>query len=294
MICEYLHQLSSSHALHPGPLRLVSEDLEAELVRFYLTREHDKAPITVPDMINLLAVQDVNVDRFWVRNFVMRRKEQLCFQKVRVLEKDRHDDSPDEVRSYFDTVAGQLKAIPSPFVWNVDETRIGCPKKIAQPEVIVATNTKPGSVTVPKELDDAQLTQVTAISTFGDSTCPLSIFKLKTFENHFLLCRNSMKVMITQFCQLHARLSQKFFLLAGLTQFFCCAFLSSVGSFSGLAAVCLHRRPRICFVAIWFVCSMTRQRSIFRRPFCLESSTSDLVRGDEGNTSSYLHFVSNI
>jgi hypothetical protein len=133
-------------------------------------------------MINLLAVPDVNVDRFWVRNFVMRPKEQLCFQKARVLEKDRHDVSPDEVRSYFDTVAGQLKAIPSPFMWNLDETRVRCPKRIAKPEVIVATNTKPGSVTVPEERDDAQLTLLTAISAFGDSTCPLFISKLKTFE----------------------------------------------------------------------------------------------------------------
>jgi hypothetical protein len=89
---------------------------------------------------------------------------------VRVLEKDRHDVSPDEVRSYFDTVAGQLKAIPSPFVWNVDEMKVGCPKRIVQPEGIVATNTKPGSVTVPEERNDVQLTLLTTISAFGDST----------------------------------------------------------------------------------------------------------------------------
>jgi hypothetical protein len=118
-------------------------------------------------MVDLLAVQDVNVDRFWVRHFVVRHKEQLCFQKAYVLEKDRHDVSPDEVRSYFDTVASQQKAIPSPFVWNVDRTRVGCPKRIAQPEVIVATNTKPGSVTVPEERDDVQLTMLTVISMFG-------------------------------------------------------------------------------------------------------------------------------
>jgi hypothetical protein len=155
MIYEYLHQLFSSHALHPGRPRLVSEDLKAEIVRFCLTRQHDEASVTVFGMINLLAVQDVNVDRFWVRNFVMRHKEQLHFQKARVPEKNRHDVPPDEVKSYFDTVAGQLEAIPSPFVSNVDETRVGCPKRIAQPEVIVATNTKPGSVTVPEERDDA-------------------------------------------------------------------------------------------------------------------------------------------
>jgi hypothetical protein len=120
-------------------------------------------------------------------------------QKARILEKDRHDVSPKEVRSYLDTVAGQFKAIPSPFVWNVEERRAGCPKRIAQPGVIVATNTKPGSVKVPEERDDAQLTLLTAISPFGDSTCPLFISKLKTFEKAFLLRRNSMKAMIRQF-----------------------------------------------------------------------------------------------
>jgi hypothetical protein len=49
----------------------------------------------------------------------------------------------------------QKCAIPSPFVWNMDETRVACPKRIAQPEVIVAANTKPGSVTVPEEWGDA-------------------------------------------------------------------------------------------------------------------------------------------
>jgi hypothetical protein len=93
---------------------------------------------------------------------------------MQVLEKDRHDVSADEVRSYFDTVACQLKAIPLPFVWNVDKMRVGCPKRIAQTEVIVATNTEPGSVTVPEERDDAQLTLLTAISVFGDSPYPFS------------------------------------------------------------------------------------------------------------------------
>jgi hypothetical protein len=66
MIYEYLHHLSSSHGVHRGWPRLVSEDLEPDLVRFYLTRQRDNAPITVSDLVNLLAVQDVNVDRFRV------------------------------------------------------------------------------------------------------------------------------------------------------------------------------------------------------------------------------------
>jgi hypothetical protein len=61
-------------------------------------------------------------------------------------------------------MAGQLKAIPSPFVSNVDETALGRPKRIAQPEVIVSTNTKPGEATVPEERNDPQLTLLTTIS----------------------------------------------------------------------------------------------------------------------------------
>jgi hypothetical protein len=58
--------------------------------------------------------------------------------------------------------------------------------RITQPRVIGAANTKPGSVTVPEERDDAQLTLLTVISAFGDSTCPLFISKLKTFEKALL------------------------------------------------------------------------------------------------------------
>jgi hypothetical protein len=86
-------------------------------------------------------------------------------------------------------VAGQLKAIPSPFVWNLDKSKVGCPKRTGQPEVIVVTNTKPGSVMIPEERDEAQLTLLTAISAFGDSTCPLSISKLKTFEKVLLAAK---------------------------------------------------------------------------------------------------------
>jgi hypothetical protein len=160
----------------------------------------------------------------------MRHKEQLCFQKARVLEKDGHNVSPDEVRSYFDTVTGQLKAIPSPFVWNVDETRLGCPKRIAQSEVIVAANTKPGSVTVPEARDDAQFTLLTAISAFGDSTCPLFISKLKNFGRALLAGQKLYEGHDHAIRQLGKCLSQKFFSLTGLTQFFCWAFLSSGGN----------------------------------------------------------------
>jgi hypothetical protein len=124
-------------------------------------------------------------------------------------------------------VAGQLKAIPSPFVWNMDKTRVGYSKRIAHPEVIVAINVEPGSVTVPEERDDTQLTLFMTIFAFGDSTFPLFISKLKTFEKtllaaqklyegHDYVSRSAPRTFITE--------------IFSLTQFFRRAFLSSVGN----------------------------------------------------------------
>jgi hypothetical protein len=45
---------------------------------------------------------------------------------------------------------------------------------------------KPGSVAVPEKWDDVQFTLFTAISAFGDFTCPFLISKLKTFEKALL------------------------------------------------------------------------------------------------------------
>jgi hypothetical protein len=53
---------------------------------------------------------------------------------------------------------------------------------------------------------------------------------LKTFEKALLAAQKLYEAMITQFGQLHERLSQEFFSLTGLTQFFCRAFLSSGGN----------------------------------------------------------------
>jgi hypothetical protein len=68
----------------------------------------------------------------------------------------------------------------------VDETRVGCPKKIAPPEVIVTTNTKLGSVTLREARNDMQLILLTALSAFGDSTYTLFISRFKIFENALL------------------------------------------------------------------------------------------------------------
>jgi hypothetical protein len=186
MIVEYRPQFSAAQALHSGPPRLVNESLKESVVRFCLTRQHDRAPATVSGVIDFLSAQGVTVDRFWVRNFVQREKQQLCHQTARVLEKDRGNVSPDDIKQYFETLSVHIRLITSAFVWSAGETRDGCPKKASPPEVIVAINTQARSVAIPEAPDDAQLTLLTAISAFGDSSSPLFISKRKTFEKTFL------------------------------------------------------------------------------------------------------------
>jgi hypothetical protein len=77
------------------------------------------------------------------------------------------------------------------------------------PDVIIASGTKPGSVTIPEIRDNAQLTFLTAIWAFGDSAHPYFISKNKTFEqaaleaqqlfeSHDYTIRMSPKMFITQ------------------------------------------------------------------------------------------------
>jgi hypothetical protein len=73
----------------------------------------------------------------------------------------------------------------------------------------VAKRTRPRSVTVPKEGDDSQLTMLTAISAFGDSTPLIFISKNKTFlsealaeqqlcHDHDSVIRNSAKTIMSE------------------------------------------------------------------------------------------------
>jgi hypothetical protein len=73
---------------------------------------------------------------------VQGQKQWLPLQVAKVLEKDPQDVSPDNIKQYFETLSVKIKSIPSVFVWNGDEARVGCPKKTSPPEIIVAINTK--------------------------------------------------------------------------------------------------------------------------------------------------------
>jgi hypothetical protein len=125
------------------------------------------------------------------------------------MEKKRHEVSADDLERHFKTAGAHLKKVPLLFLWNVDETRIGPPKKQRPPPVIVAKDTPPGTTSVAVVRDDAQLTRLTVISAFGGSVPLLTISKNKTIGKHFLaedqlyerhdyVIRNAMKTFITE------------------------------------------------------------------------------------------------
>jgi hypothetical protein len=128
---------------------------------------------------------------------------------VNLLEKERRTASEEDLRNYLDTVSIQLETVPSLFIWNADETRVDIPKECASPQVIVAKQTRPRTITVPKKRDDSSLAMLTAISALGDSTPPTFISKNKTFisealarqklyHDHGYVIRNSAKTFMTK------------------------------------------------------------------------------------------------
>jgi hypothetical protein len=122
----------------------------------------------------------------------------LAVQRAKYLEKDLHDVSANDNRVPFASITVQLTSIPSTFFWNVDETRVGSAKHMSPSDVIVASGTKPGSVTIPGIRDDAKLTLLTAISAFGDSTDPYFISKNTTFEKQLLRLNSRSRAIIIQ------------------------------------------------------------------------------------------------
>jgi hypothetical protein len=122
----------------------------------------------------------------------------LAVQRAQYLEKDGYDVSAGDIRAYFEDISVQLPSVPSAFFWNVDETRVGSTKHMSPPDMIVASGTKPGSVTIPEIRDDAQFTLLAAISAFGDSIYPYFISKNKKFEKQLLRLNSCSRAMIMQ------------------------------------------------------------------------------------------------
>jgi hypothetical protein len=110
---------------------------------------------------------------------VRRQCEELTVQRAKYVEK-RPD--AEDVKAYCASITADYTSLPSEFFWNADETCVGSAKHMLPPDLILASGTKQGSVTVLENRDDSELTLRTAISAAGDSTDPYFISTNKIFE----------------------------------------------------------------------------------------------------------------
>jgi hypothetical protein len=108
-----------------------------------VTSENDT--VTVQDAIDFMNQNGLQIDRFWVYRFIKRNGEALKKQTAKLLEKERDEVSEQHSKSHSDAIVLHLQKVPSLFAWNADETRLGSPKRLSPPEVIVAKDTQPGS-----------------------------------------------------------------------------------------------------------------------------------------------------
>jgi hypothetical protein len=98
------------------------------------------------------------------------------------LEREPAEILENNLNHYFDTVMIRLQNALSRFVWNADETRAQISEMHVAPDLIVAKQTPPGTVTITEEHNDSQMTLLAWIPAFEDSIPPLFISKNKTFE----------------------------------------------------------------------------------------------------------------
>jgi hypothetical protein len=137
MITRHLHEITSVNPIARGRPRLVESEGEQTLIQFCLKRQAEKRPASVEDFIEFMGESGVQIDRFWVDRFVERNSATLILRQATYLGQDRHAVVADDLKRYFDCASHHLKTIPSQFVWNADETRVGAPKKQKAPRVIV-------------------------------------------------------------------------------------------------------------------------------------------------------------
>jgi hypothetical protein len=182
MISRYLQYIGSEKPIARSRPIAAESDGEQRLVQCCLPRQAENDPVTIQDAIDFMNQNGLQIDRFWVYRFIKRNGETFTKQTAILSEKERREVSEQNIKSYSDAIVLHLQKVPSVFVWDAAETRVGSAKRRSSPEVIAAKDIQPGSVIVADERDDGQLTLLTAISAFGDSIPPMFITKNKTFD----------------------------------------------------------------------------------------------------------------
>jgi hypothetical protein len=121
----------------------------------------------------------ITVDRSRVAGFIERHETELMVQKASFLDRSWHEVPADNAKQYCDGLIKECQSVPSFSMCNANEMRVDTPQRTAPLNVIGAASTKPGTIIISEEKDDAQLTFITAISAFGDCTFPMLLSKNK-------------------------------------------------------------------------------------------------------------------
>jgi hypothetical protein len=108
MIARHLHIANSENPTARWPPKAIDSDKEKKFIQFCLVRQSEKNPVTIHDAIDFMHDSRVQIDRFWVRRFVECNSETLTLQQARLLEKEYHEISEDDLNRYCAAVTIEL------------------------------------------------------------------------------------------------------------------------------------------------------------------------------------------
>jgi hypothetical protein len=104
-----LHDLGSEKPIARSRPIAAESDREQRLVQYCLSRQAENDPVTIQDAIDFMNHNGLQIDGFWVHRFIKRNGETLRKQTVRLLEKERHEVSEQDIKSYFDAIVLHLQ-----------------------------------------------------------------------------------------------------------------------------------------------------------------------------------------
>jgi hypothetical protein len=87
MITRRLQHLSSDKPIVRGRPKSVQSEAERRLIEFCLTHQREKSHVTIQAVIDFMAQNGTQINRFWINRFVKRNNNVLTIQAANPLEK---------------------------------------------------------------------------------------------------------------------------------------------------------------------------------------------------------------
>jgi hypothetical protein len=108
---------------------MLESEVERDFVQFRFSQQAERYLASVEDVIDSMREAGKQVGRIWVSQFAKRNAEKLALPQATVLEADRRNVHPDEIRANFDCCKDQPKTIPLMFIWNTRMRREWGPQR---------------------------------------------------------------------------------------------------------------------------------------------------------------------